>query len=171
MSVEIEVSSRILKTTLILAGMLILLVIGYISTPVVGGKAALLTPQTREIVRYRRSAQEWIAILGNVDEQMGMVLDDDSGMDLLERVQAVSRAQMDVSGVLRGIDRTSVPVTMNTLNADIAACAATHLDAVSAMEAWVNEPMSQRATQAKKALQSANACVEKLRSNSLLQEE
>lgn len=171
MSVEVEVSSKTLHTMLALLGVVIVLAVGYFVTPMVGGQAALLTPRTREIVRYRRAATGWLDTLADVDESLADVLAGGKEMDLLERVQTVSRAQAAVSSVLRGIDRTAVPATMTALNADIVSCTETHLDAVGAVEAWVNEPVEKRAKEGRAALRSADACLERLRSNHLLQEE
>jgi hypothetical protein len=149
----------------ILVSVVILGVIGWLSSPVNGnGRPVLLLPDVKAVEDYRRQAGDWTDRLRLLDGQLATLLAGNSG-DLLGQSRAAQNIFEDCLNLVREIDFTSTPPALVGLRESLVNASLANLEASRGALRWVSMPNIENRDQVEQLIQIARQGLQELETN------
>jgi hypothetical protein len=146
---------RIPVTTLLIPLAVVLLVVGWFSSPRDSrGRPILLTPDIRAVEDYRRQSVAWSQALRLADGEMAHILADHSS-DLFGRSQQAQGLFERVLRIAQQIDQHSAPPTLFGLREQLTNASAAYLDSVQLTLRWLSSPTPENVAAAQAKLAEA----------------
>lgn len=165
---EIEIPRSSLSGLLVLAGLSLLLALGYELSPRdEAGRPRLLLPDVRAVEAYRTRAAGWANDWRALDTALVAVLASPQ-TDLLQqsrRAQGAFDRAMDLAGQVEGQD---APPTLVGLREQVIQVAASYADAATAANRWLSAPSDDNLAAAQARLVEAQATLAGLEANQWL---
>jgi hypothetical protein len=151
---------RVLARSLVMIGLTIgLLVLGFfVSLKGEDGSPRILSPGLAEVSRYRNFEMRWSLSLQDTQRQLTTLLENSTNTDMFGQYDQADGVYRRLADLLKEIDRTGVPETMEPLHELVQTAAFASMEGAEGVAHWLGEP-------AEKNHQAASEAVAKAQNN------
>ena len=171
--VEIPKSSlrAILRVLLILAGVIGLIALGRMNSPVGdNGYPILLSPRLAQVTGYQHDGQRWAGELQEIQNGLSVLLSN-PGTDLLSQDGQANALYGRLATLQTELDGTKVPPTLGILHDAIQEAVNQSMLAATSTIAWISEPTTDNQTTALNALADAASALKRVLENPWMQKQ
>ncbi|TLM99997.1 hypothetical protein FDZ73_20615 [bacterium] len=139
----IEVSEELLQRTglILLAILLVFTIIGAFISPLdEHGKPVLLLPEVNAFEEYRRSGNQWIKQMKDLDTQISGVLSNEHAGDLFTQSRQAQQMLQNAVSLAKEIDQVDAPIAATGIQDQFYATIMIYLDTARSTMRWVTAP-------------------------------
>ena len=171
--VEIPKSSlrAILRVLFILAGVIGLIALGRMNSPVGdNGYPILLSPRLAQVTGYQHDGQRWAGELQEIQDGLSALLSNPE-TDLLAQDGQANALYGRLAALQTELDGTKVPPTLGILHDAIQEAVNQSMLAATSTIAWIREPTTDNQTTALNALADAASALKRVLENPWMQKQ